>query len=263
MPQLTNLDVQFVSLVDRAAVRSPSNPTEPQRFLLWKSERGADPEGGSMTEEELRAALKKAEEERDQAKADLAKAEEAAKTAAKADGGTKPEPAKIDKADLAPEVRELVEKAERDAAKAEKDAATAAERAEKAETLAKAERDQRVEKEFIAKAETEFPHLGDSNELGPRLKRMSETLSKEDYDAHLATLKASNEQIAKGNLFAELGAGGDGRPGNSAGTQDADKLAKAAAEIRKADSSLTQYEAMKLALSQDREAQAAYLNAVR
>jgi hypothetical protein len=31
---LKNLDVEYVSLVDRAAVRDPSNPDEPQRFLL-------------------------------------------------------------------------------------------------------------------------------------------------------------------------------------------------------------------------------------
>jgi hypothetical protein len=38
VPQLQNLDVQFVSLVDKAAVRDPSNPTQAQRFLLWKAQ---------------------------------------------------------------------------------------------------------------------------------------------------------------------------------------------------------------------------------
>jgi len=35
---LSNLDVSYVSLVSRAAVRDPSNPSEPQRFLLTKHE---------------------------------------------------------------------------------------------------------------------------------------------------------------------------------------------------------------------------------
>ncbi len=40
MPELRNLDVQWLSLVDRAAVRDPSDPDQPQRFLLWKRESG-------------------------------------------------------------------------------------------------------------------------------------------------------------------------------------------------------------------------------
>lgn len=36
MAHLKDLDVQFVSLVDRAAVRDPVNKDEPMRFLIWK-----------------------------------------------------------------------------------------------------------------------------------------------------------------------------------------------------------------------------------
>jgi hypothetical protein len=36
MPNLTNLDVEWVSLVDRAAVRDPVEQSEPMRFLIWK-----------------------------------------------------------------------------------------------------------------------------------------------------------------------------------------------------------------------------------
>jgi hypothetical protein len=36
--RLRELMVEFVSLVDRAATRDPSDPTQPQRFLLTKSE---------------------------------------------------------------------------------------------------------------------------------------------------------------------------------------------------------------------------------
>lgn len=44
MPQLTNLDVEFVSLVDRAAVRDPVEQSEPMRFLITKRE--TDPSQG-------------------------------------------------------------------------------------------------------------------------------------------------------------------------------------------------------------------------
>ena len=252
MPKLTNLTVEYVSLVDRAAVRDPSNPTEPQRFLLWKSERGApDPQGGSMTEEELRAALQKAESERDAAQADLAKAnKKLAKKAAKSKDDDADADA-VSKADLPEPVRAALQKAEDDRAEALR-------KAEEAEKLAKAERDLRVEREFIAKAEAEFPELGSAADLGPRLKRMSESLSKEDYDAHLQQLAAANEQIAKGALFGELGRGGDPAHGSDSG-----ELARKAEEIRKSDPSLSSYGAMERALRENPELQRTYLNQAR
>lgn len=39
--QLRDLKVDFISLVDKAAVRDPKDPTKPRRFLLWKAEDGA------------------------------------------------------------------------------------------------------------------------------------------------------------------------------------------------------------------------------
>ncbi|HET6999344.1 MAG TPA: hypothetical protein VFI03_12235 [Solirubrobacterales bacterium] len=39
MPNLSNLTVDFVSLVDRPAVRDPEDPTDPMRFLLQKRDR--------------------------------------------------------------------------------------------------------------------------------------------------------------------------------------------------------------------------------
>jgi hypothetical protein len=49
MPELKNLVVEWLSLVDRAAVRDPSSPTEPQKFLLWKRESG-EPEAEAAPE---------------------------------------------------------------------------------------------------------------------------------------------------------------------------------------------------------------------
>jgi hypothetical protein len=43
MTQLTDIHVDWVSLVDRAAVRDPQNKSEPRRFLLWKREGSVEP----------------------------------------------------------------------------------------------------------------------------------------------------------------------------------------------------------------------------
>lgn len=204
------------------------------------------------TTEELNVALQKAETERDDA---VAKATKLAKKLAKVTKTDGPELEKIDKSALPAAVRDALEKAETDA----KDTR---DRLKKAEKIAKEERDRRVESEFIAKAESEFPQLGDPKELGPELRRMSEAVSKEDFDSHLVRLTAANEQIAKGDLYREFGRGGEPPVGDT-GAVDVAKLQKAAEEIRKADMSLSPYEAMHLAMTQDRESQARYLSNVR
>lgn len=207
-----------------------------------------------MTEEELRAALQKAEQERDEAIAKATKAED--KLAKKAKKSKEADEAvELDKSELPEPVRAAL-------AKAEESEKAALAKAEEAEKVAKEERDLRIEREFVAKAESDFPNVGDPTTVGPRLKRMSETLSKEDYDAHLTDLAAMNEQIAKGDLFREIGRGGE-PPVGQTGAADLSKLQKSAEDIRKADSSLSHYEAMHLAMTQDREAQARYLSSVR
>jgi hypothetical protein len=46
--RLKELDVRWVSLVDRAAVRNAENPDEPQRWLVWKAE--GEPETAAKAE---------------------------------------------------------------------------------------------------------------------------------------------------------------------------------------------------------------------
>lgn len=118
-----------------------------------------------------------------------------------------------------PAVRALIEKAEKDA----KDASE----------IAKAERDARLTREYISKAQS-LPMLGESAEnLGGLLRRVSESLSPEDAATVEKVLKTANEQIAKGNLFTEFGSGG--------GSVTVSKSAEAAAaEIRKANPELTE-----------------------
>lgn len=193
----------------------------------------------TTTADELRAALSKAERK-------------AAKLRKKLDA-QKAEPTTVAKGELPAEVREMIAKAERETEKLRKQAADA-------EKLAKEERDRRVEREFVEKAEREFPYLGSAQELGPRLMRMADTLSKEDYDAHLTELRAANERLEKSALFEEIGK--SGQPAGGA-ENPAQEIEKRAEEIRKADSSLTPYQAFEQAMRENREAQARYLAAVR
>ena len=269
--RLSGLDVSFVSLVNRAAVRDPSNPSEPMRFALTKSEipivdmtAGATTtKGGPMpaTEAELRDALQKAEQENKQLRKDIKKAARKAKkpkpTAANPDpdhdgdndltaaGDTDHDyhPASKGDAKMSKSDREELTKAEERIQKAE-------ERAKAAEKIAKQERDLRVRGEFVELAKTELPHLGNSDELGAELHRLSEVLSKDEFDKHLERQRAANEQISKGDLFSQFGRDGSPDP-STAG--DLDKVRKQAAEIRKNDPGLSEFDAMAKAINANPE----------
>jgi flagellar biosynthesis GTPase FlhF len=272
MSHLQDLTVDWVSLVDRAAVRDPQNKSEPRRFLLWKREGTTTPtarEGGDhmqKTEDELRAAVEKAEKdaqdartaqekaekERDEAVAKATEAEEKDKDDDR-DGG---EESEVNKAELPPSVRAALEKAEKDAAdakarieKAEKDAHDAAE-------IAKAERDQRVTQEFIKKAEGFKALSVKPVEFGPVLKRASEKLEKADFEVLEELLKAADEQIAKGDLFKEMGSGVGGSvlPSDALG-----ELQRKAEELRKNDSALSIADAQERVMKNDPDLQARYL----
>ncbi len=130
--------------------------------------------------------------------------------------------------------------------KQERELAELRKAAEKAEEIAKQERTLREEREFIAKAETEFTHLGKAEELGPELMRMKASLSKEDYDRHLERLAAANEQIAKGAVFREYGVSGSGSKAAKDGLRKAHEKAE---ELRKADTSLTPAKAFERAMA--------------
>lgn len=127
----------------------------------------------------------------------------------------------LSKAD--PALRRLIEKSQADVAEAQ--------------SIAKAERDARLDREFIAKAEA-LPMLSeDPKVLGGLLRRIGDSLSAEDAAAVEKTLAAANEQIAKGNLFASFGTGG--------GETTISKSVEAKAEeIQKSDPSLTKDQAI-------------------
>jgi hypothetical protein len=310
MPQLTNLDVEWVSLVDRAAVRDPVEQSEPMRFLIWKRDTDTDPSKGGRTMSKLTKELvdqlgdrvEKADEfaplvekaaDSDQAALALDgaarllaahKDELDAETVAKfaeltglelpeAGPGLQPKTAAevVDALKVA-EVAEAVVKEVEDAiAKAAEDAKIekadpetraaikkAEERAEKAEKIAKEERDTRLKGEFIAKAE-KLDHLSiKAEDFGPVLKSASEKLTKEEYEALEGVLKASNEQIEKGALFAEAGAGGIPVAADAMA-----ELQQKAEEIKKADPKLSDHEALDKAMTDNPELQQRYLDEAR
>jgi hypothetical protein len=266
--RLTNLAVDWVSLVDRAAVRDPQNPTQPQRLLVWKAESSAgedpthEPQGGQMNPDELKAALTKAEQERDAALEAVTKTEgerdaataqvtELEKAAEKPAEPTEPKVDPLAKAD--PEIRAMLAKAETEAAELRK-------AAQEATDLAKAEREIRVTREFIAKADEYRALPLDGTVFGPVLKAASEKFSKEENDELIRVLKAADEQIAKSDLFKEQGRSTDGNPESATAT---DALQKAAVEIRKSDSSLNSFQAMQRAMRENPDLAAAQVAASR
>lgn len=128
-----------------------------------------------------------------------------------------------------PAVKALIEKQAKAISKAEK-------RAEAAEAVAKAERKERLRKEFVEKAKT-LPMISDTpDDFGALLEEASEKLSEDDYKKFEGLLKAANEQITKSNLFDEIGNGG-------LGSVNASVEAKAN-ELRKADPTLSEAQAI-------------------
>lgn len=76
------------------------------------------------------------------------------------------------------------------------------------------ERRLRREKEFVAKAEG-FKHIGvDKSELGRSLMAIADQ-SPELYEKIEKTLRAADEQVAKGDLFKEIGSSQAGKVGDA------------------------------------------------
>lgn len=102
----------------------------------------------------------------------------------------------------------------------------------KAENIAKTERDARLDREFISKAES-LPMVGeDRAALAGLLRRFSEVGTAEDTATLEKMLSTANTQLAKSSLFAEFGQGG-------AGSTISKSVKAAADEIRKREPSLT------------------------
>lgn len=131
--------------------------------------------------------------------------------------------------------RESFEKAEQLVKKAN-------ERAEAAETIAKAERDHRLTQEFVAKARA-FSNLPvDAHEFGPVLKRLHDTMDEADVEMIEKALSTANESVS--NFFGEIGKRGDN-------AVLSDRLESVAKSMVDANSELTLEQARSRALEQD------------
>ena len=130
----------------------------------------------------------------------------------------------------------------------------AEERAVAAEQIAKAERDFRLEREFIGKA-AEMTHLPiEAEAFGKVLKAAAEALDTEVFESLMSVLTAANEGIGSGNLFAEVGKSGSFE--NDGATSE---INKAAARLMEANPSLTREQAVAKAVESDPTLYNAYL----
>jgi len=130
----------------------------------------------------------------------------------------------------------------------------AEERAEAAEKIAKAERDYRIEQEFIAKA-AEFSALSvDASTLGPVLKAAAEVMDEEAFGVIIDALSAANETVSESGLFSEVGKSTSFESGSST-----DPIEKAAARLREEDTSLTHAQAISKAVELDPSLYTEYL----
>lgn len=82
----------------------------------------------------------------------------------------------------------------------------AEERAQAAEMIAKAERDHRLEQEFISKAASELDALPvNPKEFGLVLKNASDHLHPDTFESIMDVLRTANSLVDSGNVFTELG----------------------------------------------------------
>lgn len=126
-----------------------------------------------------------------------------------------------------PAVRAYIEKADADREQLRKDAA-------EARDIAKAEQDERVRRDFVSKAATDYAFIGAADDVGSLLCK----LHKADPEAAAKVeelFKAANAKIDQADIFQEIGKLGTG-------SDPSDVQAKAT-ELRKADPSLTEAQA--------------------
>jgi hypothetical protein len=140
---------------------------------------------------------------------------------------------KADRAEAAEAEKSTLEKAAADAEASKDDALKVA---EEARTIAKAEKDKRETAEFITKAE----ELGESEEFGPVLKAIAGSVDDDTFAKLEAVLKANHERAVTAGFYEEIGKAG--KAGGESGAKA--QLDEKAAEIRKADTSLTAEQAL-------------------
>lgn len=139
-----------------------------------------------------------------------------------------------------------------------KTADDATDRADKAEKMAKAERDVRLTAEFITKAKTLDALAIESEPVAKALREMAEKVSKDTNEAIWKALVAANEQARSGRMFDELGSSAPG----AGETQPGGKLDKAARKIM-SDDKVSYADALTKAVAADPSLYNEYVHDVR
>lgn len=232
-----------------ASTLASTDPTEENMGTINKSD--LDPEvvayiDGLETENDtLSAQVEKAEGDLAAKDAEIADLKDTLSKSTPKDAESEEEITKSLLAKADPAIRALIEKQQADL--------------KRTEDIAKAEREARLEKEFISKAEAMPMLSADTGEedgtkaFAGLLRRAADALSPADNAALEKMLKAANEQIAKGNLFGTFGRDG-------AETTISKSVKAHVEEIVKANPSITREQAEVMVYEQHPELAEAALN---
>lgn len=122
----------------------------------------------------------------------------------------------------------------------------AEERAAVAEEIAKAERENRLQREFIEKAATYDSLPVETATFGIVLKDASESMDADTYDALTTVLAAANEAISQGGLMSEIGVTKSFDAGSGMG-----RIEQAASVLQAENTDLTREAAIAKAVTDD------------
>ena len=130
----------------------------------------------------------------------------------------------------------------------------AEERAMVAESIAKAERDFRLEREFVSKAQELDSLPVKAEEFGLLLKSVADALTEEQYNSIWQVLSAANSSVAKSGMFEEVG-----KSSSSDSDAPMSVIEKAASAIMTENPALTKEQAVAKALQADASLYTQYL----
>ncbi len=185
--KIVNLKVDEISNVD--------NPANDREWLVIKNEDGDYPnKGGEINDMDLDEILEKLEEQDEElAEAVQNKFEEFTEKVEEKKEDSSEEGEEIDKSNLPEDVRKQIEQME--------------DKLEKTETMARKEREKRLEVEFNKRAK-EYDELGKVEKISSLLRKADEV--GDDFLEDLESiLQSAKERISEGDLFKEAGDSGD------------------------------------------------------
>lgn len=246
--RLTDMEFDEISLVTR-----PANQLS--KVVLFKSDTTKEDE--DMSEETAKSDVTKDDNEQielpqevfdyitalEEANADLLQQVEKMAAAADPEDDSEGDETELLKS-ADPRIVELIKSAEQ--------------RAEAAERIAKAERDVRLEREFVSKAQGLNQLPVNADEFGKVLKSVAEAVDADTFAKVWQVLEAANNSIKSGGLFNEIG--------KSNGTNDTGPISnidREAARIREQFPNLSREQAIAKAVESDPSLYTEYLREVK